>query len=542
MGFGTIALLGLLATPGQVPADVTPWNSPSMKIPIDYHPSKKGEIRDLLLYVSPDQGATWQQQAVATPDKDTVFNFTAPADGNYWFCMVVVDKTGKREPADVYKAPSSQIFKALFDTKKPAVTITSATRSGDDVFVSWKVIEKNPDWSKFKLEYSVAGTSWTPVSTRPEADGSAQFRVGAPGAITVRLTLTDVGGLTGEGTKDIAAAPVSIAAAPVNVAAKPTAPELVPAAGTGDLPPPSALLSSAAADRAKDAPRTPAEKNSGLDTPPAPGIVSPLPAGPMMVTPPALPGADPLALASKTDSLTVPPAALNANLPPAQVINVTSFKLGFEVEERGASGVAKAELYVTRDEGRTWVKWQTFEKPESPLVIDLTKNNNAQVEGIYGFKMVLHSGAGLTREAPKGGEVPDYRVDVDVSPPIVKIYEPLADPATKDTLVLRWQAVDKNLANDPITLEWSDGPRGPWVPLVTADAFGSNPGMPKRLANTGSHSWKLPANFPTHKVYLKVSARDLAGNLAEATTANPILVDLNKPSAVKLNIVGGISK
>src|SRR5258708_34834442 len=56
MGLGTITLLGMLCTPGQAPADVTAWNSASMKIPIDYHPSKRAEIKGLLLYVSPDQG------------------------------------------------------------------------------------------------------------------------------------------------------------------------------------------------------------------------------------------------------------------------------------------------------------------------------------------------------------------------------------------------------------------------------------------------------------------------------------------------------
>ena len=47
MGVGTITLLGLLCAPGQAPADITAWNNPSMKIPIDYHPSKRGEIREL---------------------------------------------------------------------------------------------------------------------------------------------------------------------------------------------------------------------------------------------------------------------------------------------------------------------------------------------------------------------------------------------------------------------------------------------------------------------------------------------------------------
>ena len=123
-----------------------------MKIPIDYHPGKKAEIKELLLYVSGDQGQTWQQHAVGMPDRDAFFTFNAPADGIYWFNMVVVDKSGRREPADIFKAAPA--LKVLFDTKKPAVSIASAQRTGDDVTVGWKIIEKNPDWSKFKLEYS----------------------------------------------------------------------------------------------------------------------------------------------------------------------------------------------------------------------------------------------------------------------------------------------------------------------------------------------------------------------------------------------------
>src|SRR5262245_55949175 len=176
MGLGTITLLGMLLTPGQAP-DVTAWNSPSMKIPIDYHPGKRGEIKELLLYVSADQGQTWQQHAVALPERDANFTFNAPADGVYWFNMVVVDKAGRREPADVFKAAPA--LKVMFDTKKPVVTIASAQRNGEDVTVSWKVTEKNPDWSKFKLEYTTNGTTWMQVTTRPEADGSAQFKAPA---------------------------------------------------------------------------------------------------------------------------------------------------------------------------------------------------------------------------------------------------------------------------------------------------------------------------------------------------------------------------
>src|SRR5258708_28374076 len=114
MGLGTITLLGMLCTPGQAPADVTAWNSASMKIPIDYHPSKRAEIKELLLYVSPDPGQRWQQHSVGHPDKDAFFTFNAPADGVYWFNMVVVDKRGRQEPADVF-TPAPPL-KRLFAT------------------------------------------------------------------------------------------------------------------------------------------------------------------------------------------------------------------------------------------------------------------------------------------------------------------------------------------------------------------------------------------------------------------------------------------
>jgi hypothetical protein len=547
MGLGTITLLGMLCTPGQAPADVTPWNSPSMKIPIDYHPSKRAEIKELLLYVSPDQGQTWQHHAVGYPEKDGFFTFNAPADGIYWFNMVVVDKSGRREPADVYK--SAPALKVLFDTKKPVVQIASAQRTGDDVTVVWKVIERNPDWSKFKLEYSTNGNTWTPVPTRPEADGSAQFKVAGGSPVTVRVALTDVAGLTGEATSPVAgttvasksvADPAVVGASAMNDLPLPSisggtgptvaGPAMPPVPGS-DMPP----VKAPATERAKDT-RLPNEPK-GTDTPPAPAFppAPGTPGAPVVAADP--PVAAPIGTAPKTEALNVSTNVLSS-LPAPQVINVTSFKLAYEVEDKGASGVGKAEVWVTRDDGHTWAQWQTIDKPESTLLIDLARKGTKDVEGVYGIKVILQSGAGLAREAPKPGEAPDLRVDVDTTAPALLVFQPMPDAVHKDTLLLRWKAEDRNLAADPITLEWAEGPKGPWFPIAASDSIGSSTGVAKRLPNTGSYPWKVPANFQTHKVYLKVSARDVAGNVAEVIPVEPILVDLNKPAAVKLNIVG----
>jgi hypothetical protein len=47
----------------------------------------------------------------------------------------------------------------------------------------------------------------------------------------------------------------------------------------------------------------------------------------------------------------------------------------------------------------------------------------------------------------------------------------------------------------------------------------------------------VPAGLPP-RVYLKVTARDAAGNIREVVTRDPILVDLVKPKARISGIVG----
>jgi hypothetical protein len=396
------------------------------------------------------------------------------------------------------------------------------------------VTEKNPDWSKFKLEYSTNGATWTAVPTRPEADGSAQFKVAGGSPVTVRVALADLAGHTGEASSPVAG---------TTIASKPaTDPGVVGAAGTVDLPLPGAsspaaggsitppVVAPPANERAKDT-RLPNEPK-GTDTPPAPAF-PPAPGTPgAPVVPPDAPPAD----SPKADALNVSTHVLSG-LPAPQVINVTSFKLAYEVEDKGASGVGKAEIWVTRDDGHTWSPWQTIDKPESPLVIDLAKKGPKDVEGMYGIKVLLQSGAGLAREAPKPGELPDLRVEVDTTAPALLVFQPVADRAQKDTLVLRWKAEDRNLAPEPITLEWAADPKGRWFPIASTDSIGSTPGAVKRLPNTGSYPWKVPADIPP-RVYLRVTARDLAGNVAEVIPVEAVLVDLNKPAAVKLNIVG----
>jgi hypothetical protein len=113
---------------------------------------------------------------------------------------------------------------------------------------------------------------------------------------------------------------------------------------------------------------------------------------------------------------------------------------------------------------------------------------------------------------------------VDVTPPEVNIYEPAPDPNSRDTLILRWSATDKNLSNNQVTLEYSEKETGPWVKIAD-------------VANTGQFPWKVAQNLPP-RVYLKVTAHDRAGNEGVAKTVKPQLIDLVKPDGE----IGDIAK
>jgi hypothetical protein len=93
-----------------------------------------------------------------------------------------------------------------------------------------------------------------------------------------------------------------------------------------------------------------------------------------------------------------------------------------------------------------------------------------------------------------------------------------------DRLLLTWKAEDRNLTANPISLEWSARPDGPWSFIGDA-----------QLPNTGKYSWKLPDNIPP-QVYLRLSVRDLAGNVAIAQTSEPLWVDFVKPEIGKLTL------
>jgi hypothetical protein len=520
--------------------DAVHLNQRNFQIPLRIEESRRAEIKQLILWASVDSGKTWDQVATVSPDKEG-FNYYAKEDGLYLFKVQVEDQKGKKQPGDIYEAPVGQ--RIVVDTLRPQVQILSAERQGDEIAVRWEIREDNPDIASLKMEYRPADApaeAWSPVNLTPALASQASFKVASTAAVTVRLQFADQAGNTA------------------------TASAEVPSAGTGAVGGAPILKPTNSGERDRSwsptqpvsLTKTPSDINDSQrpNTKPQPDLLEALPPG---SNPPAKGGStfdsSPPAVSSGSGNQLVASTNTKMNntdpsapaggshmgrgeLPRLQIVNSSKVTLEYQVNKFGPSGVGSVELYVTRDDGQKWERYGEGQNLNVPIPADARGTANSVQrsltvtlpgEGTYGFYLVVKSGAGLGKPPPKDGvTLPQMRIEVDETAPQANLYAPVPDPQQKDCLILSWTATDRNLAEKPITLQWSERANGPWETI----------GAPE-LPNTGKFSWKLTSQVPP-RVHLRLVVRDTAGNMAEAVTPQPILVDLNEPEAQFIGLSG----
>jgi hypothetical protein len=508
MLYGSLLLACVLAAHA---GEAEPWylNISQFAIPIRISdPARKAEIKELLLYVSRDQGHNWVLVARATPDKDG-FPYRAPADGEYWFAVQTVDQQGKSDPLTTADLQVGQ--KIIVDTAKPDIQLR-AERKGDEILVHWTIQEDNPLRETLRLEYQpveATGDQWTLVAIQASRIGDATFKAPGSSGVRIRMQLKDKAEHLGIGEAFVAAA----LPAPVSPGPNPT---------------------------------WVAKENSVGPVPPQPQqVIPPYPAPPNR-DPMIIPGGRDQAAVQATPvgypTATAPttPANVNSALPQLTIVRRDFVKLEFEVARCGPSGVGTVDVYLTTDDGMHWERTQ-HDVPVTMLagteyMAGMPLRGSVlvklpQPEVPYGIYLVVKSKANLGEPPPTPGKLPQMRVEVDVKAPEAQLLlPPTPDPARENTLVFHWTAHDRNLDhNNAISLEYSETPNGPW-------RFIGGPTIP----NTGHISWVVPGEIPTGRVYLKLTVRDLAGNVSVATTPEPgVLIDTVVPTVSHVSLGPG---
>ena len=194
------------------------------------------------------------------------------------------------------------------------------------------------------------------------------------------------------------------------------------------------------------------------------------------------------------------------------MVSSRTFDLDYALESPGQWGVSRVELWGTRDGGETWRNYALDDDNRSPLRVCV------EGEGLYGFRLVAQSTGGLAATGPQPGDLPELWVAVDLKGPraeLLSVQQGVGNMS--DHLVIHWRVEDSNLESQPIALFYSSRAGGPWSAVATG------------LENTGEYAWRLDRYLPS-RFYLRLEARDLAGNVASCQTPQTIVLNRAQPT------------
>ena len=471
-----IAALGVTG-PSMQAADPVFTNKGRFRIPyqLDADEIKRLGATEIQLHVSTDGSRNWRL-VDSVPPVAGKFTFDAAGDGEYAFAVRTVDRDGELHPP----GPLAAGLVVTVDTAAPSLQLEAEASAGGEVTVRWQADDIHLDVDSLQLEHLDSTTQgWQPMQVVATESGQTSWTVTGGGVVHVRGSIVDAAG--NESSAEAEARIEQDGNAPLV-----TDPSLL----QGPIAVNNAAAPQAIEQNERSLPSI-NPNNSPISRP-----VS------------ATPGQNPAVTQPRWNQSPVPQSVASARR-----VNSTTFQIGYAVDDVGPSGVSSVELYLTEDEGRKWYHYGVDEDGQSPFRLTVPD------DGTYGFAVRVRSGVGLAHDPPQPGERPELVVVVDRQPPEATIL-PLkqGQGSSPNQLVIEWTLTDDALAEHPVALYFAERQSGPWQPIT-----GWQP-------NTGQYTWNFGPDLPK-QVYIRLEARDAAGNIARVDSDEPMVIDLSRPTA-----------
>ena len=417
------AMTGLLAwSVADVGAQYSPQNSArpvgvkktftrntTFNLPIQMEEVTRATLAEVHLYVKTGTG-DWARQEVASPYAQH-FTYRVPGDGEYWFSLVTVDKSGRQSPTDINSQPPA--LRVVVDTRPPQLDTNVAMESGDPI-LRVNVVDANPDPQSIRaMVLSEAGER----AITPLPGQAGVFRLNpADVNLPIRVTASDLSGNLA--TRDIVARD-SMA--------------MAQGGQPGTLP---------------------------SITPPPPQMTqSPYIAPPPLTTAPSVPA--PAISNGGISTTAYRPAGMDNSDKPAnrKLINTTRAQIEYRIDTVGPSGIGRVDIYLTSDRGQTWNKVGEDPNKKSPLSVELPG------EGLFGVRLAITNGNGFGGRPPRSGDRPSFFIEVDATSPQVQLL-PFEMAANSGAIDLRWQASDANMGPEPVSIFYRARLDAPWQPIA----------------------------------------------------------------------------
>jgi hypothetical protein len=395
------------------------------------------------------------------------------------------------------------------------------------VHLSWHATDTNIDPSTLKLEYYQPGNeSWESVDVSPRVSGQTTWSVTQAGQIAARGTIADTAGNFGRGESK-----VQIAA--TGIAPPPKSNRRVPIAGIEASNENSELAIEDHESTVVPNTRPDALRDSQASNNRFPIRQRQLPGheNPSVVTPFGVSSAKSIAVPSVLKNSTGTPVIAADRWPVIsesvarqteqiyqmplrhRLVNTRRFQVGYQINDIGPSGIGRIELFITQDNGRNWSKYGDDPDQRSPFDVEVLQ------DGEYGFAIRVRSGVGIANHPPLPDEPPAIIVSVDQMPPRLEVLPvQQGQGANVNRLQIRWRIQDEHPAEKPVSLYYAAGRNGPWETISDW------------TEDDGRFEWTVDAGVPS-KFFLRVLARDSAGNVNKMESVTPVVVDLSHPSA-----------
>lgn len=534
----TLALLAVLwvqsAPAAPIPTRPVHTNKTRFRIPyrFDGEEIRRLAAREIRLYVSTDYGSRWFVAQSVAPVAGR-FEFQAPRDGEYWFAVRTLDGRGRLHPEGQITEPGLRV---VVDTTLPELTITVRQLEAGKAQAEWKGVDLHLEPSQLRMEYILAGAAkWRPLRVPAQAAGQVVWTIPAGGLVAVRGSIQDQAGNVGRAQHQLGVAPAD------QIVPRPSVPDFSqPIAALDSVPGSSLTLPQDFSTTSTDT--TEFGAHEGIGPEPERSLAELRSALSDMTQAPSAPNPRNRLIRSSDNSRPeitrgrYRPQERDAgqqraelhdragqsrgweNVQVSRIVNSRRFMIDYRIDGVGPSGVRRVELYVTRDDGRTWTKHGEDTDRVSPILVEVAE------DGMYGFSLRVQSGNATVSRAPIDGEQPDFTLRVDQTPPSVSLLPAqTALIGGNGDIVFQWIADDQNPVEGSVSLAYATEANGPWE--VFAD----------RIPNTGRYRWQTPTNIPP-QLYIRLTVEDAAGNSAHATTDQPIFTDRARPTARILNV------
>ena len=477
-----MSLLVLLDRGVSIAGETVYTGRHALKIPFDFKDEQIKQLKttEVQLLVSTDQGKSWKTAAKAKP-QDRQFRYNAADNGNYWFAVRMMN--AKNQP--VQPGAPQVGLKVIVDDVPPLLEIKVRELSPGRVELTWQADDEALNLDTLEIQFREGDNGeWKPVSVQPQAAGRMDLPVSAAGTLYVAGRVTDLA------KNEVTVEDQTSVSSETKTQTRETEPDFSKPVAIHPGPPSSNRPLASMPHIITD---------SSLTARPVPQSISQSMSSPS------------LAPFSQSSRQSMYPLG-------AKVVKANVFNIGYSLDQVGPSGVGGVDLFITEDNGRSWFTYGSDPDRKSPFTVRVEHG------GQFGFAIRARSGIGLSDDPPRNGHPPEIIVVVDQIAPRPKLGTlTQGQGLTHNQVQFSWVLVDADLPEQPVMISRAYTPTGPWEPISGW------------VENTGRYIWTVDQTID-RPIYIRLEARDLAGNIGKADSDQPMQIDLTRPSARILDV------